>query len=77
MGISGAYLHNDEFSIDSKTGKRVRSPSMIHHDIIFTAERLNKEELADFKKFKASEKERLKKEAADKGEEFNEETGRR
>ncbi len=70
---AGAYLHNDEFSIDSKTGKRIRSPSMIHHDIIFTAERLTKEELADFKKFKASEKERLKKEAAEKGEKFNEE----
>ena len=70
---SGAYLHNDEFSIDEKTKQRIRSPSQIHHDVIFTAESLNAEERKDFKKFKAEEKERLKKEAAEKGEEFDEE----
>ena len=58
---SGAYLHNDEFSIDEKTKQRIRSPSQIHHYVIFTAESLNAEERKDFKKFKAEEKERLKK----------------
>lgn len=69
---TGAYLHNDEFSVDEKTKDRIRSPSQIHHDIVFTAESLNAEERKDFKKFKAAEKERMKKEAELNGEEFDE-----
>ena len=42
-------------------------------DFICTAERLNAEEQKDFKKFKAEEKQRMMKESADKGEEFDEE----
>lgn len=70
--ITGAYLHNDEFSIDEKTGQRIRSPSQIHLDFIYTAERLTEEEQKGFKQYKAEEKQRLKAEAAERGEQFDE-----
>ena len=33
----GIFLHDDEFSIDSETGERVRSPVHIHFDFVYVA----------------------------------------
>lgn len=33
----GIYLHNDEFSLDEETGKRIYSPPHLHFDFIYVA----------------------------------------
>jgi hypothetical protein len=69
----GIYLHNDEFSIDSATKKRIYSPPHIHFDFIPVAHRLTDEEILKEKEYRAELKKSLLQDCQMTGLDFDEE----
>lgn len=67
----GIYLHVDEETKDAVTGKKLPGSVHVHFDYVPIAHALTKEEQKEDKKFKKDMEEKAKKEAAEKGIEFN------
>ena len=64
-------LHNDEYSIDSRTGKRTESAVHVHVTGVYVAHRLNAEEQKEADKIKIVMLKEAEEKAKKKGEEFD------